>query len=340
MFIVENQQNTVGSLLKLINMKKIVVIGGGTGSFVLLTGLKKYPLDLTAIVPVTDDGGSTGRLRDEFGFLPVGDIRQCLAALAPENGMLRQLLLYRFEKGKGLEGHNLGNLILTALEDIVGSEPEAVARGAKIFRLKGKVLPVSKKLVKLAAKYSSGKTIVSEHKIEAHKLVKGERIIKLYTVPKAEVNPDVGKAIREADVIILGPGDLYNSTIANLIIMGVKKALKQSKALLAYIVNLMTLNSQTHNYTASDHLREIEKYADRKMDCIIVNNQSFPRHILEAYQKLEEYPVADDLSEDGRVIRRPLLAKFTYQKPKSDILKRSFLRHDSKKLAKAIMEVI
>lgn len=321
-------------------MKRVVVIGGGVGSFVLLTGLKEYPLDLTAIVPVTDDGGSTGRLRDEFGFLPVGDMRQCLAALAPENGMLRQLLLYRFEKGKGLKGHNLGNLILTAIEDVVGSEPEAVVRAAQTFRLKGKILPVSKKLVKLVAKYSSGTTIVSEHKIEVHKLKEGEKIIKLYTVPKARINPDAVWVIKEANVIILGPGDLYNSTIANLIIGGAKKAIKESSAKLIYVVNLMTLNSQTHGYTARDHLREIEKYAGRKMDYVIVNNQLFSQRILKTYEELGEYPVADDLGQDNRVVRRPLLTKSAYRKPKSDVLKRSLLRHDSHKLAKAIMEVV
>lgn len=321
-------------------MKKVVVIGGGTGSFVLLTGLKEYDLDLTAIVPVTDDGGSTGRLRDEFGFLPVGDMRQCLAALAPENGLLRKLLLYRFEKGKGLAGHNLGNLILTALEDLVGSEPEAVTKAAKTFRLKGKALPISNKLVKLAAKYSSGKTIVSEHKIEIHKLKEGERITGLYTLPKAAINPDAKEAILEADLIVLAPGDLYNSIIANLIIEGAKEAIKKSKAKLIYVVNLMTLNSQTQGYSASDHLQEIEKHVDRKMDYILVNNQPIPKKILKAYEKLEEYPVVDDLGKDKRVIRQPLLAKMAYRKPKSDALKRSLLRHDPKKLAKVIVELL
>jgi len=322
------------------NHKKIVVIGGGTGSFVLLSGLKQYPVDLTAITPVTDDGGSTGRLRDEFGFLPVGDMRQCLAALAPENGFLRQLLIYRFTKGWGLKGHNLGNLILTALEDMVGSEPEAIIQAAKIFRLKGKVMPVSKKLVKLAAQYSNNKTIVSEHKIETHKLKPGEKIIKLYTIPSASISPDVRQAIKGADLIIFAPGDLYNSIIANLVIKGAKKALKQSPTKLAYIVNLMTLNSQTHNFTAKDHLNEIEKYSGRKIDKIIINKQPIPQSIIKAYQKQQEYPVKDDLHNNNRVIRKNLLAQSTYQKPKADTLKRSLLRHDSKKLAKAIISLL
>lgn len=320
--------------------KKLVVIGGGTGSFVLLSGLKKYPVDLTAIVPVTDDGGSTGRLRDEFGFLPVGDMRQCLAALAPENGQLRKILLYRFEKGKGLKGHNLGNLLLTALEDMVGSEPEAVIQAAKLFRLRGKVFPVSKKLVKLAAKYSTGKTIVSEHKIETHKLAPGEKITQMYTIPSAQINPRAAEAIKQADLIILAPGDLYNSIIANLIIKGAKSAIKSSSAKIVYVVNLMTLNSQTHGFSASDHVKEIEKYAGKSVDHILVNRQTISPSIIKAYEKYDEYPVQDDLGPNSRIIRQPLLAKSIFHKPKSDTIRRSLLRHDPNKLAKTIIKLI
>ncbi|MFC1627247.1 uridine diphosphate-N-acetylglucosamine-binding protein YvcK [Patescibacteria group bacterium] len=320
--------------------KKIVVIGGGTGSSVLLSGLKQYPVDLTAIVPVTDDGGSTGRLRDEFGFLPVGDMRQCLAALASENGLLRQLLLYRFTKGKGLKGHNLGNLILTGLEDIVGSEPEAIIQAAKIFRLKGRVLPISKDLVKLVAEYSSGKKTVSEHKIEVYQLKKDEKISKLYTQPKANINPQAEEAIEQADLIVLAPGDLYNSIIANLVISGTKEAILKSKAKLIYAVNLMTLNSQTHQFSASDHVKELEKYLTKSLDYILLNQQPIPQDILKAYQKHDEYPVDDDLGNDQRVLRKNLIANSAFKKPKSDSLKRSLLRHDSEKLAKEIISLI
>src|SRR3989338_1867426 len=318
-------------------MKKIVVIGGGTGSFVLLSGLKQYPFHLTAIVPVTDDGGSTGRLRDEFGFLPVGDMRQCLAALAADNGRLRRLLLYRFDKGKGLVGHNLGNLILTALEDLVGSAPEAVGEAASIFRLRGRVYPVSKKLVKLVARYSSGKTIVSEYKIEKYHLKQGERITQLYTRPTTKLNELAAAAIRAADMIILAPGALYNSIIANLVIGGMKPAIKNSRAKLVYIVNLMTLNSQTHGYTAADHVKEIEKYAGKKVDHILINSQPVKPKLVASYRREKEYPVTDDLTHDRRAIRKPLLSASVYQKPKSDNLKRSLLRHDQEKVAKIII---
>lgn len=313
--------------------KKLVVIGGGTGSFVLLSGLKKYPVELTAIVPVTDDGGSTGRLRDEFGFLPVGDMRQCLAGLAADSGLFRKLLTYRFEKGRGIKGHSMGNLLLTALEDILGSEPAAVEQASKLFRLKGRVLPISRQLVQLAAEYSSGKTIVSEHRIEEHRLLKDERIVKLFTRPTALINPEAVSAIASAAAIIFAPGDLFNSLIASLIIKGVKAALKATQAKLIYVVNLMTLNSQTNYMSAADHVREIEKYAGRKIDFIVVNNQRIPDNILAGYAKQVEYPVADDLGQDLRVVRQSLLAPVLYEKPKSDLLKRSLLRHDPEKLA-------
>lgn len=316
-----------------MEQKKVVVIGGGTGSFVLLSGLKKYPVELTAIVPVTDDGGSTGRLRDEFGFLPVGDMRQCLAGLAADSGLFRKLLTYRFEKGRGIKGHSMGNLLLTALEDILGSEPAAVEQASKLFRLKGRVLPISRQLVQLAAEYSSGKTIISEHRIEEHRLLKDERIVKLFTRPTALINPEAVNAIASAEAIIFAPGDLFNSLIACLVIQGVRQAIKAASAKLIYVVNLMTLNSQTNYMSAADHVREIEKYAGRKIDFIVVNNQRIPDKILAAYAKQVEYPVVDDLGQDSRVVRQSLLAPVLYEKPKSDLLKRSLLRHDPEKLA-------
>lgn len=326
--------------MKKNQQKNLVVIGGGTGSFVLLSGLKLYPVNLTAIVPVTDDGGSTGRLRDEFGFLPVGDMRQCLAALAPENSLLRQLLVYRFSKGQGLKGHNLGNLILTALEDMLGNEPEAIAKAAKIFRLQGQVLPISNQLVKLKATYSNDQSITSEHKIETNRLNQGQKIINLTTKPQATINQKASQAIKQADLIILAPGDLYNSLIANLVIKGTTDAIKSSKAKLVYVINLMTLKSQTDQFTAKNHLDTLETYLKAPVDHIIINNQPIADKIIKLYQKLDEYPVKDDLSKDSRVIREPLLAESTYQKSQTDSLKRSLLRHDPNKLAKVIIGLI
>lgn len=318
---------------------KIVVIGGGTGSFVILSGLKKYPPELTAVVAVTDDGGSTGRLRDEFGFLPVGDMRQCIAALS-ENSLLKDILLYRFEKGKGLKGHNFGNLLLTVLEDTAGSESRALEVASRIFRIKGQILPVSLKLVKLAAKYKSNKTILSEHKIEINSLKKGDKIVKLYTIPKASINPKSAEAIKKANLIVLGPGDLFGSTIANLIIKGVPNAIRQSKAQVVLIINLMTIKSQTHGFTALDHLKELEKYLGKKVDYIIINDKKIPDKIEKSYKKLDEYPVVDDLAKDKRVTRGDFLASRYFKKSKADSLRRSLLRHDSGKLASCIVSLL
>ena len=320
----------------------ITVIGGGTGSFMVLSGLKHYPVNLNAVVTVSDDGGSTGRLRDEFGFLPVGDLRQCIAALSDDDqdSYLTKLLLYRFEKGGGLKGHNLGNLILTALSDMYGSEVKALEVVNKIFHLKGQVLPVSLKPVRLGAKYSSGKTIVSEHLIEEYKPKEGEYITSLFTKPQARINPKAKKAIEASDFIIVGPGDLYGSTVANLVIKGVPETIKKSKAKIIMIMNLMTLRSQTHQMTATDHVRVLESYLGKPVDYVLVNNQPIPDAVLQAYAKQEEFPVEDDLGSDKRVIRKPLLADKVFGKPKSDKLKRSFLRHDPEKVAWEVMEII
>lgn len=220
------------------------------------------------------------------------------------------------------------------MEDMVGSEPEAVVETAKIFRLRGKVMPVTRSLVKLVAKYSSGRTITSEHKIEGHRLSKEERIVKLSTRPEATVNPDVQTALEQAEAMVLAPGDLFNSIISSLVIKGVPEALKRSRAKLIYVVNLMTLNSQTNYMTAKGHVKEIEKYAGRKMDKIVINSQAVPEAIKRVYAKEVEYPVVDDLGDDPRVVRERLLAKAPYQKSKSDLLKRSLLRHDPDKLAR------
>ena len=321
--------------------KKIMVIGGGTGSYVVLSGLKEYDYDIVAVTTVADDGGSSGRLRDEFGFLPAGDMRQSIAALSQENGFLKDLLLYRFEKGeKGLKGHNLGNLILTALDDITGSESKALETATKIFSLKGKVLPVSLDLTKVRAKYSSGKEIIGEHFIEENKLQKGERILEYSADPPVKINPAVKAEIKDTDLIIFGPGDLYNSTIANLTIKGVSEAIKGSQAKILHIINLMTLSSQTAYFTASDHVRELEKYLGKKVNYILLNTRKIPEDVLKNYRKFNEYQIEDDLRGDSRVFRLDLLSTTKVKKNSADPLKRSLIRHSSHKLGKAIVSIV
>lgn len=328
----------------LLKKPKIVVIGGGTGSFVVLSGLRRYPIDLTAIVTVADSGGSTGRLRSEFGFLPVGDLRQCLAALASDSNdqYIRKILLYRFAKGEGLRGHNLGNLLLTALSELTGSEPQAVEIAAKIFRLDGKVLPITSKQINLVARYENGKLITGEHQIDEPIHRGGLRIVKLSCQPKARLYPKAKKAILQANLVVLGPGDLYTSILPNLIISGAAATLQQTKAKILYIVNLMTRFSQTHHFTARSHVAEVEKYLARKLDYILLNTEKIPTNILKLYQREKGFCVVDDLAKNKRyqVIRKKLLAAKVVDKAKGDVLQRSFLRHDSRKLARAIIKLL
>lgn len=324
--------------------QKIVVIGGGTGSFVVLAGLRNYPIDLTAIVTVADSGGSTGRLRTEFGFLPIGDFRQCLAALASEdnNDYIRQLLLYRFSKGKGLSGHNLGNLILTALTDLTSSEPKALEIAARIFRLHGRILPITTTDIQLVATYKDGQVIIGEHNIDEPRHLGGKQIIDLTTKPEAQLYSEAEKVLKEANLIIIGPGDLYTSILPNLIIKNVKKTFASLKGKIIYVVNLMTRFSQTHNFTANDHINEIEKYLGRKVDIVLINNRAVPKKILLLYEKEREFPVKDDIAKNShfQTIRKDYLALKPINKVKSDILKRSYLRHDSYKLGKTIISLL
>jgi len=337
-------------------MKKAVVIGGGTGTFVVLSALKELAdVDLTAIVTVADSGGSTGRLRDEFGFQPVGDLRQGLAALAKEQGQgprakgqgqkiqqnwIRDLLLYRFSRGQGLEGHNLGNLILTALQDMTGSTAKAVGIASKIFRLHGHIYPITTKSIQLVAEYRDGSVEIGEHIIDDSVKHGGDRIVSLKTSPRAKIYPPAAAEIKSADAIIIGPGDLYSSILPNLIIEGSVEAIKSFKGKFIYIMNLMTRYSQTHNMSANDHLKTVEVYSKRKADVVIVNSEKIPAAILSAYRKQHEYPVADDLAGDSRVMRLPLIKTTLVKQFPNDLVRRSYLRHDAEKLRRVLKGVI
>ncbi|MBD3279812.1 MAG: uridine diphosphate-N-acetylglucosamine-binding protein YvcK [Candidatus Pacebacteria bacterium] len=323
---------------------KVVVIGGGTGTSVVLTGLKALGKnDLTAIVAVSDSGGSTGRLRDEFGFLPVGDLRQCLAALA--HGELeqeiRKVLLYRFAKGSGLKGHNLGNLILTALEDLYASPGKAIEVASQVFRINGQVYPITEKAVQLVTEYADGTVRIGEHLLDDPKLG-GQKIIRVKISPHAQIYQQAAKSIKTADLIVLGPGDLYASLLPNTLVRGFKPALQSSKAKFVYVVNLMTHYSQTHEMTAQAHLDEVVKYCQRRPDIVIVNDNHIPKSILQAYAKQKEYPVIDDLvsTKDTEVIRGDFLSAVKVSQVKHDQVARSLLRHDGKKIARVISQLV
>jgi uncharacterized cofD-like protein len=328
-----------------ISEAKIVVMGGGTGTYVALSGLKEFTKHLIAVVTVTDTGGSSGRLRDQFGFLPVGDLRQGLAALASDGGeaWIRKLLLYRFSRGEGLNGHNLGNLVLTALTDLTGSEAKAVEVAAQIFRLAGRVLPVSLDNIQLVATYEDGTRVVGEHEIdEPAEENQDKQIINLQLVPQASIYEEADKAIREADLILIGPGDLYTSLLPHLLVEGVKEALTSRKGRLVYAINLMTRLGQTRGYTASTHLEKLTSFLGSDPDFVLLNKAPIAKHFTDAYAKQGEFPVADDLedSSDYQVIRQDLLADEEYFKSSGDILKRSFLRHHPKKLAQALVDFL
>ena len=321
---------------------KVVVMGGGTGTYVVISGLKRYPLKITAIVTVADSGGSTGRLRDEFGFLPVGDLRQSLAALAEENhqSWIRDLLLYRFSHGEGLQGHNLGNLILTSLQDMVGSTPKALEIAARIFRLEGNIYPVTTQRVDLVVEYADGSFVIGEHHLNPDE-VGGKKIRQIRLSPRAKLYEKSRKSIEASDMIVIGPGDLYASILPNLVVSGVKQAFAKTKATIVYIVNLMTRYTQTHNFKASDHVAEAEAYLGRKSDYVIVNSGKIPKTALRLYQKENEFPVVNDLSDNTyKIITDNFASVASDQKQKGDEVRRSLLRHNRDKLAKILMRIV
>ncbi len=329
-------------------MKKIVVIGGGTGSAVVLSGLKNQKnINLSAVVVVSDNGGSTGRLRDEFGFLPVGDLRQCIAALATgENEKeIRQLLLYRFDKNSSLQGHNLGNLILTSLENLTGSASKAVEIASKIFRTNGTVLPISEDSVNLLIHYADGSKMLGEKNLDDVKLG-GKKITQISLDKKAKIYDKAYQAIAQADLVVFGPGDLYGSLLPNTLVEGFAAALEENKkrgGKFVYISNLMTHFSQTHLMSAQDHLREVQKYCQRQADFVLVNNAPIPTEILSIYRQANDFPIIDDLATkqgSAVIIRKDLLSSTIAKIDKNDSLTRSLIRHHKQKLAESLLEII
>lgn len=323
----------------------IVCIGGGTGTFVTLKGLKFYTSNLTAIVTMSDSGGSNKRLRDEFGLLPTSDIRQCLVALSDENGgvgLLRKLFMYRFEKGEGISGMTFGNLFMAALTDIVGSQEEAIRQTGRVLRIKGNVIPVSFTDTNLVATYEDGTILPEEHLIDEPPHDGKLRIVKVHLDPQATVNNEAVDAVKKAHLIVLGPGDLYTSLIPNLLVKGLPEALKAAKAPIAYVVNLMTKFGQTYNFSALDHVRVIESFIGNRITHVVVNSAEVDKTALNLYLKQHEKPVVDDLPQNSyfKVLKRDLISEVLVSKSKSDLLVRSLIRHDSEKLARVLVEIL
>lgn len=318
------------------SVKKVVVLGGGTGNFVVLRGLKKYPLDLTAIVSMADDGGSTGILRDELGVLPPGDVRQCLVALSNSSRLMRSLMNYRFENG-GLGGHSFGNLLLSALEKVTGSFEKAVEEAGKILYIKGKVIPVTTHQVRLKMVLNNRRILEGEKEIYlSQEIDQGYKTIYLEPFPK--VNPRVVEEIQTADLIVVGPGGLHTSLIPNLLVEGVVEALSRSDAKKVYVVNLMNRKGQTTGYRTSHYLQELVRFLGKDIfDHILINVQKPPNELIEFYSG-EGDLVENDL-EDDRLIFADLLGRLA-EEPKKDLIKRNLIRHDSKKLAQELMNIV
>lgn len=287
---------------------------------------------------MADDGGSTGILRDELGVLPPGDVRQCLVALSDSSRLMRSLMNYRFENGS-LQGHSFGNLLLSALEKVTGSFEKAVEEAGKILSIKGKVIPVTIHEVRLNMILNSGKVLQGEKEVHlSTDIHKGYKSIYLEPFPQA--NPQAISEIMNADLVVFGPGGLYTSLIPNLLVEGVGKALRETKAKKVFIINLMNKKGQTPKFTVKDHLNEIKKFVGKDVfDYILVNNSEPPKELIEDYAEEGEM-VKNDLKNDTRILEASLLSNELKEVQKGDTLKRNLIRHDSQKLANELMKIV
>jgi len=318
---------------------RIVALGGGTGLSSVLRGLKEYvsirkqrsaPLpisDLTAVVTVTDDGGSSGRLRREYRVLPPGDIRNCMVALSKDEHLLGKLFQYRFPSGGGLAGHSFGNLFLTALTNVTGDFPEAVRVSSLVLAIRGRIYPSTAQNVTLEAELVNGQIVAGETNISRSK----RPIRRLRLVPRrVRPVPDVLEAIRHADLILIGPGSLYTSIIPNLLIDKVSDAIARSRATCVYIANLMTQPGETQNYSVVDHVRAIYEHTRKRIfDFVVINQTPVPAALLRKYRAQGAEPVRPSLSELRRMGIRYVTGDF--------LRFNKVLRHDQSKLTRLLL---
>ncbi|NQT32380.1 MAG: YvcK family protein [Candidatus Omnitrophica bacterium] len=313
---------------------KIVVVGGGTGLSTLLMGLKQKTSNITAIVTVADDGGSSGRLREEFDVLPPGDIRNCLVALSDSEDLLSALFQFRFTSGKELQGHNFGNLFITALSKVTGDFTRAIKESSKVLAIRGNVFPATLQKVKLVARRENGAETTGESNIRDER---ESPIKELFLVPgDCKATKESVEAVQHADAIILGPGSLYTSVMPNLLINGIKEAIVKAKVPKIYICNIMTEAGETDDYSVSDHVRAILKHTEPDVvDHCITNTSRIPKSFYEKYKSEEKFPV--QLTEkDER----------WFEQEKIKLIKahiagiKEFVRHDSLKLSDVIMNIL
>lgn len=322
-----------------------MVIGGGTGSFTVLSALKHVTSHLTALVTMADDGGSTGKLRDELGVLPPGDVRQCLVALS-DSPKIRDLFTYRFEEGT-LAGHSFGNLLLTALEKLTGSFAEAVETASEILNVTGKVVPITLDNVRLILKAGDGFEIHGEHRIDTLRFGESARRPELCLEPDATLNPDARAAIIQADLVVIAPGDIYTSLGPLLIVEGVGQALADCKARVAYVCNLVVKPGQTTGFSVADHADEIERFAGAPiLDYVLYNTAEPDQELLSRYTRDEEFLVsvpADHFRHAHyKAIGRPLISPVGDTMKQHDVLAshRSLIRHDTYALTQAIIKLL
>jgi len=316
----------------------LVTIGGGSGQFALLSGLRDLDgIKITAVVSMVDSGGSTGRLRDELGILPPGDVLKCILALSPHHDIARILFLKRFIKDRRLKGHNAGNMLLTMLSQYTGSFPTGVQALAEILDAKGTILPVTIDRATLVAELTDGSRIYGETAIDIPRGTQREKIRNVFLVPhhsdSISVYPPVIKAINNADYVIIGPGDLFTSIIPNLIVPGVKEALQETNATILYILNIMTKFGETHNFSGLDFMRKLEESIERQVDGIIYNSEKPDKKLVEQYMEQKAEFVEIDKNDDCWGNRSIYISNML------DIAG-SIVRHDSKKLAVLLQEII
>ncbi len=309
---------------------KIVAVGGGTGLSVLLSGLKEYSSRITAIVTVADQGGSSGRLRQQFDILPPGDIRNCLVALADASTLMRDLFQFRFEEGSEFAGHSFGNLFITAMTKLTGDFEKAVKETSKVLALRGQVIPSTLTNVVLGAQYKDGSIVEGEDKIPKANLP----IEKVFLKPdNPEATPEALRAIKDADIIIIGPGSLYTSILPNLLIKGIMDAIADAKATKVYVCNVMTQPGETDGYSASMHVKAlVQQSHPRLFDYCVVNTGMIPASMLKRYGQENAYPVVND---------RKLIEKMGYRVLEEDIVTiDKAIRHDPIKLSRIIFNFL
>lgn len=324
------------------NEIKIAVIGGGTGSFMLLSALKEYTKQLVALVNMADDGGSTGVLRDELGTLPSGDVRQCLVALS-DSPKVRDLFDYRFDEGT-FKGHSFGNLLLTALEKMTGSFSDAVETASEILRVNGMVVPSTLDNVRLKMEWPEASTILhGERVIDADYFKYDPRRATLSLVPSATANVTALLAIEQADIVVVAPGDLYTSIGPLLIIDGIADALKNTKAICVYVSNLVTKHGQTTDFTVSDHASEIERFVGSSfLDYVFYNEQTPTKAVARRYEEENAFLVKVDKDVLSKAKYEAIPGNFLGKMAaghKSDVLPvtRSLIRHDADAVARALI---